>query len=66
MSLTTARRSTSTGNPSQRHLVWVDRQGHETELPGDGDSILKATVSRDGTPRGLRRQQRRRSGSWIS
>ena len=37
------------GNPSKRHLVWVDCQGHETELPGDGDSILKATVSRDGT-----------------
>jgi len=36
------------GNPSNRHLVWVDRQGQVTQLPGDADQILKATVSRDG------------------
>jgi Tol biopolymer transport system component len=36
------------GNPSNRHLVWVDRQGQVTELPGDADQILKASVSRDG------------------
>jgi Tol biopolymer transport system component len=36
------------GNPSNRHLVWVDRQGQVTQLPGEADSILRATVSRDG------------------
>ena len=36
------------GNPSNRHLVWVDRQGRMTQLPGEADSILRATVSRDG------------------
>ena len=36
------------GNPSNRHLVWVDRQGQVTELPGEADQILKASVSRDG------------------
>jgi eukaryotic-like serine/threonine-protein kinase len=36
------------GNPSSRHLVWVDRQGQATRLPGDADQILRATVSRNG------------------
>ena len=36
------------GNPSRRHLVWVDRQGREEQLPGEPDQILRATVSRDG------------------
>jgi eukaryotic-like serine/threonine-protein kinase len=36
------------GNPSNRHLVWVDRQGQVTQLAGEADSILRATISRDG------------------
>jgi Tol biopolymer transport system component len=36
------------GNPARRRLVWVDRQGAVTGLPGDPDEIIRATVSRDG------------------
>jgi dipeptidyl aminopeptidase/acylaminoacyl peptidase len=36
------------GNPSNRHLVWVDRQGQVSQLPGGAEQILRATVSRDG------------------
>jgi Tol biopolymer transport system component len=36
------------GNPDLRHLVWVDRQGVVTELPGDPEQITHATLSRDG------------------
>ena len=36
------------GDPSNRHLVWLDRQGQITELPGETDQIDQAFVSRDG------------------
>ena len=36
------------GTPLRRHLVWVDRKGDITQLPGDADSINEATISRDG------------------
>ena len=36
------------GNPSHRHLVWLDRHGVVTQVPGDADQITEAVVSRDG------------------
>ena len=36
------------GNPSNRHVVWVDRQGRSTQLPGIGEIVNQATLSRDG------------------
>ena len=36
------------GNPSNRHVVWVDRQGRSTQLPGSGEIVNQATLSRDG------------------
>ena len=36
------------GSPSNRHLVWIDRQGHVDQLPGEPDQIDQGTVSRDG------------------
>lgn len=36
------------GNPGERHLVWLDRQGQVTQLPGENDLLHQATVSRDG------------------
>ena len=36
------------GSPTNRHLVWVDRQGHVSQLPGEPDQIDQGTVSRDG------------------
>jgi hypothetical protein len=36
------------GNPSNRHVVWVDRQGRVTQLGGEPEQTLQATVSRDG------------------
>ena len=36
------------GNPGDRHLVWVDRQGQVTQLPGDADLVHQGTISRDG------------------
>jgi len=36
------------GNPLRRRLVWVDRQGTVTPLPGEPDAINEATLSRDG------------------
>ena len=36
------------GNPRDRHLVWVDRQGRVTQLPGDAGLISQGTVSHDG------------------
>ena len=36
------------GNPSNRHLVWVDRQGRPTQLPGSAELINQAVLSRDG------------------
>jgi Tol biopolymer transport system component len=36
------------GSPLKRHLVWVDRQGQVSQLPGDADAIDEATLSRDG------------------
>ncbi len=35
------------GNPDRRHLVWIDRQGTITELPGDPEQITQASLSRD-------------------
>jgi Tol biopolymer transport system component len=35
-------------NPSDRHLVWVDRQGRASQLPGDASLFSHASVSRDG------------------
>jgi Tol biopolymer transport system component len=39
----------SPGSPLRRRLVWVDRKGGITPVPGDPDSINEAMVSRDGT-----------------
>ena len=36
------------GSPARRHLVWVDRQGQVSQLPGEPDQIDQGTVSRDG------------------
>ena len=36
------------GNPLRRRLVWVDRNGAVTPVPGEPDSINEAAVSRDG------------------
>ena len=36
------------GDPDGRHLIWVDRQGNVTPLPGDPEQITHASVSRDG------------------
>jgi eukaryotic-like serine/threonine-protein kinase len=36
------------GTPHNRHLVWVDRQGHASALPGDADLIYQAALSHDG------------------
>ena len=36
------------GNPGDRQLVWVDRQGVATTLPGDADLLYQATLSPDG------------------
>ena len=36
------------GNPSNRHVVWVDRQGQVTQLSSEAEQINQATVSRDG------------------
>jgi eukaryotic-like serine/threonine-protein kinase len=36
------------GNPSQRHLVWVDRNGVVTQLPGEASKLTTAAVSHDG------------------
>ncbi len=36
------------GNPSNRHVVWVDRQGRSTQLPGSAEIVNQATLSRDG------------------
>ena len=36
------------GSPARRHLVWVDRQGQVSQLPGEPDQIDQGTVSHDG------------------
>jgi serine/threonine protein kinase/Tol biopolymer transport system component len=36
------------GNPSRRHLAWIDRQGQVTQLSGEPDLISHGTISRDG------------------
>jgi TolB protein len=36
------------GNPGDRHLVSVDRQGQVTQLTGEADLVHQATLSRDG------------------
>ncbi len=36
------------GNPDRRHLVWVDRQGQVTQLPGEPEQITHASLSHDG------------------
>ena len=36
------------GNPGNRHLVWVDRQGQVSQLPGEASRLHQATLSRDG------------------
>ena len=36
------------GSPFRRRLVWVDRQGNVSPLPGEPDAINEATVSPDG------------------
>jgi Tol biopolymer transport system component len=36
------------GNPGNRHLVWVDRQGRVTQLPGEPNTISQALLSHDG------------------
>ena len=36
------------GNPTVRHIVWVDRRGEATVVPGAAEPISQATVSHDG------------------
>ena len=36
------------GNPYDRHLVWVDRRGEVSQLPGEAVLTHQATLSRDG------------------
>ena len=36
------------GNPSNRHVVWVDRRSQVTQLSGEPEQVHQATVSRDG------------------
>jgi len=36
------------GSPYRRRLVWVDRHGNETILPGEPDGINEMTISRSG------------------
>src|SRR5258708_13403583 len=36
------------GNPDRRHLVWGDRQGQVTQLPGEPDQITHASLSPAG------------------
>jgi len=36
------------GNPSNRRVVWVDRQGSVTPVPGEADLVDQAMLSRDG------------------
>ncbi len=36
------------GNALDRHLVWIDRQGRASQVPGDPEGILQATLSHDG------------------
>ena len=36
------------GSPFRRRLVWIDRHGNVTLVPGEPDAISEATVSRDG------------------
>jgi Tol biopolymer transport system component len=38
----------ASGSPLRRRLVWIDRGGNVTQVPGDPDSINEAAVSRDG------------------
>ena len=38
----------ASGSSLKRHLVWVDRKGTITQVPGDADAIKEAMVSRDG------------------
>ena len=36
------------GDPQKRHLVWVDRQGRATTIPGEAALFSQATLSADG------------------
>ena len=36
------------GNPGNRRVVWVDRLGRATPLPGGSELVSQATLSRDG------------------
>ena len=36
------------GDPQKRHLVWVDRQGRVTAIPGEAALFSQATLSADG------------------
>jgi serine/threonine-protein kinase len=36
------------GRPTERHLVWVDRRGEASVVPGDPDLIQQAALSHDG------------------
>jgi Tol biopolymer transport system component len=36
------------GNPTVRRLVWVNRRGEATSIPGEAAAISQATLSRDG------------------
>ncbi len=36
------------GNPEKRNLVWLDRQGQPTTLPGEPAAYYQATLSSDG------------------
>ena len=53
------------GNPDNRHLVWVDRQGQVTEIGGDPEQTTHAALSRDGRRVVLQRPEIR-SGCVIS
>jgi serine/threonine protein kinase len=49
------------GSQGRRHLVWVDRNGGVTRVPGDADAIIQDVLSRDGT----RILRQARTSEWV-
>ena len=49
------------GDPSRRHLVWVDRRGSVTEIPGEPDQINSVSLSWAGD----RIEQNGRGALWV-
>jgi Tol biopolymer transport system component len=49
------------GSSLKRHLVWVDRQGQITQLPGAVDAINEAILSRSG----LKVARKGKNSQWV-